>query len=49
VLPIILKDTYEVSASKVAYTKPLFDENGYWVINMEITKEEWYERKARII
>jgi hypothetical protein len=39
--PIILKDTYEVSASKVAYTKPLFDENGDWVINMVITKEEW--------
>ena len=39
--PIILKDTYEVSASKVAYTKPLFDENGDQVINMVITKKEW--------
>lgn len=40
---IILKDTYEVSASEVAYTKPLFDENGNWVMNIIITKEEWDE------
>lgn len=42
--PIILKDKYDVSGSEIGYTRPLFDENGDWVMNLEITKEEWNER-----
>jgi hypothetical protein len=38
---IILKDTYEGNASEITYTKPLFDRDGNWVINMEISKEEY--------
>ena len=38
---VLFKDSYEASASKLVYVKPLFDKDGNWVINMEITREEY--------
>ena len=45
--PIILKDKYDVSASKIQFTMPLFDDKGNWVIDYVITEEEWNERTRR--
>jgi len=37
---LIIKDRYDVNVSEMAYTTPLFNKEGEWVMNMEITKEE---------